>query len=95
MPAHVQRACDLEGIDHAGLDRQEVTLLKMLRDAAGPVRLQVLASKLGVPAGTVADIDERFLLRRGLMQRTAEGRVITTEGMKHLQHQQPMSTERR
>lgn len=95
LPKHVQRACGLEGVDHVGLDRQEVLLLRILNDAAGPVRLNVLSSRLGLPSRTIADVFERYLLRQGLIHRTAEGRVITPEGMEHLRSQQSISTERR
>jgi holliday junction DNA helicase RuvB len=85
---HLHRACDLEGIDHVGLDRQEIQLLRILNDAGSPVRLNVLSSHLGLPSRTIADVLERFLIRQGLIQRTAEGRVITREGMEHLRSQQ-------
>ena len=45
LPRHVQRACSLEGVDHIGLDRQEIHLLRILNDAGGPVRLNVLSSR--------------------------------------------------
>ena len=95
LPKHVHRACGLEGVDHVGLDRQELHLLRILNDAAGPVRLNVLSSRLGLPSRTIADVFERYLIRQGLIQRTAEGRVITPEGMEHLRSQQPTSTEGR
>ena len=95
LPTHVQRACGLEGIDHVGLDRQEIHLLRILNDAARPVRLNVLSSKLGLDSRTIANVFERYLLRQGLIQRTAEGRVITPAGMEHLRNQQPQTTERR
>jgi Holliday junction DNA helicase RuvB len=95
QPAHVKRACGLEGIDHVGLDRQEIHLLRILNDAGGPVRLNVLASKLGLDSRTIANVFERYLIRQELIQRTAEGRVITPKGMEHLRTQQTQPTERR
>lgn len=95
FPSHVQRACGLEGVDHVGLDRQELHLLRILNDACGPVRLNVLSSRLGLPSKTIADVFEKYLIRQGLIQRTAEGRVITREGMEHLRNPQSHANDER
>ena len=95
LPRHVQRACGLEGVDPIGLDRQEILLLRILNDAGGPVRLNVLSSRLGLPSKTIADVFERYLIRQGLIQRTAEGRIITAEGIEHLRGQQFIPTKGR
>jgi Holliday junction DNA helicase RuvB len=83
---HVRTACTLEGRDQVlGLDRVERQLLALLDQAGGPVRLGVLASRLGRGSATVADA-EGFLLRSGLMLRTERGRQITPEGIEYLRH---------
>ena len=82
--AHFEKACQLDGIDSIGLERSELQLLRMLHEAGGPVRLNVLASRLGLPSKTVADVFENFLIREGLMERTATGRQITARGREHL-----------
>lgn len=83
---HFRYACKLEGKDDVlGLDRVERHLLAILDGAGGPVRLGVLASRLGRSPATVADA-EGYLLRCGLMLRTDQGRVITPEGIEYLRH---------
>lgn len=83
---HFRYACKLEGKDGVlGLDRVERQLLTILDQAGGPVRLGVLASRLGRSPATVADA-EGYLLRCGLLLRTEQGRVITPEGIEYLRH---------
>ena len=81
---HFERTCELEGIDALGLDRQEVRLLRVLEDAGGSVRLNVLASRLGLPARTVSDVFERHLVQLGLIDKSPDGRRITARGLAHL-----------
>jgi len=81
---HFLRTCELEGIDSLGLDRQEIQLLRILEDAAGAVRLNVLASRLGLPPRTVSEVVERHLVQLGLIDKAPEGRRITGKGISHL-----------
>jgi Holliday junction DNA helicase RuvB len=81
---HFNRTCELEGIDALGLDRQEIQLLRILKDAGAAVRLNVLASRLGLPPRTVSDVVERHLVQLGLIDKSPEGRRITAKGLSHL-----------
>lgn len=81
---HFDRTCALESIDALGLDRQEIQLLRILEDAAGAVRLNVLASRLGLPPRTVSEVVERQLVRIGLIDKGPDGRRITARGLSHL-----------
>lgn len=81
---HFERTCELEGIDALGLDRQERQLLAILEDAAGAVRLNVLASRLRLPPRTVSEVVERVLVQLGLIDKAPEGRRITAKGLSHL-----------
>jgi holliday junction DNA helicase RuvB len=80
---HLGRACALEQLDGLGLgptDRQYLLLL-----AEGASRLNVLASRLGLPARTVAEVTEPFLIRAGLVMKDDQGRrQLTAEGREHL-----------
>jgi len=67
LPVHFERACHLEQIDGLGLGPLERKYLTILAD--GPTRLNVIASILGLPTRTVAEITEQFLIRAGLMIR--------------------------
>lgn len=81
---HFDRTCELEGIDALGLDRQEIGLLRILEEAVGAVRLNVLASRLGLPPRTVSDVVERQLVKIGMIDKSPEGRRITAKGLSHL-----------
>ena len=82
---HFHKACELEGLDPIGLDRSEIQLLHMLREAGRAVRLNVLASRIGLPTRTIT-LYENYLIREGLLERTQEGRQITQKGLDHLQN---------
>lgn len=82
---HFERTCYLESIDSMGLDRTESQLLQILKDALGPVRLGVIAARLGLPTQTISDCAERYLLQQGLITKTSQGRCITAKGLEHVQ----------
>lgn len=80
---HFRRACDLEQIDDLGLGPLERQYLSIL--AAGPSRLNVIASVLGLPPRTVAQITEQFLVRSGLIDKDKSGlRQLTAKGLEHV-----------
>jgi Holliday junction DNA helicase RuvB len=81
--ADLERACLLEGTDSLGLGPTEQQYLAVLLE--GPTRLNVLASRLGLPSRTVAEVCEPFLVRAGLVVKDDQGRrQITAEGRDHL-----------
>jgi Holliday junction DNA helicase RuvB len=81
--AHLERACTLEQIDALGLGPVEQQYLSIL--AEGPARLNVLASLLGLPARTVSQVTEPFLIRVGLIAKDDGGRrELTAQGREHL-----------
>ena len=51
---HLDRACNLEGIDSLGLGPIEKQYLRIL--AEGDSRLNVIASRFGLPARTVSQV---------------------------------------
>lgn len=80
---HLRRACELEGIDEIGLGPTEQRYLAVL--AEGSSRLNVVASMLGLPARTVSQVVEPFLLRSGLIVKDDAGRrELTAKGREHL-----------
>lgn len=82
-PEHLARACTLEGIDNRGLGPVEQKYLRIV--AGGPTRLNVLASSLGLPGRTLAEVIEPFLVRSGLIVKDEQGRRnLTAEGREHL-----------
>lgn len=80
--AHLERACNLDGIDHLGLGPTEQQYIKILLE--GPTRLNMLASRLGLPTRTVAEVTEPFLIRSGLVVKDDQGkRQLSAEGREH------------
>lgn len=80
--AHLERACYLDGIDHLGLGPTEQQYVKILLE--GPTRLNMLASRLGLPTRTVAEVTEPFLIRSGLVVKDDQGkRQLSAEGREH------------
>ena len=69
---HLATACLLEQIDALGLGQVEQQYLRILAD--GPNRLNVIASMLGLPARTVSQVTEPFLLRMGLIMKDDQGK---------------------
>jgi holliday junction DNA helicase RuvB len=81
--AHLERACSLEGIDHLGLGPTEQQYLNILLE--GPTRLNMLASRLGLPSKTVAEVTEPFLIRASLIVKDDQGRrLLTAAGREHV-----------
>jgi Holliday junction DNA helicase RuvB len=80
---HLQRACALEQIDALGLGPTEQKYLSLL--AEGSSRLNVIASILGLPSRTVAEVTEPFLIRSGLLSKDDQGRrQLTSLGHQHV-----------
>ena len=80
------RACQLEQIDGLGLGPIEQAYLRIVSE--GSSRLNVIASRIGLPARTVSQVTEPFLIRTGLVVKDDQGRrQLTKEGREHLQKQ--------
>lgn len=80
---HLERACLLEQIDALGLGPTEQQYLRALAD--GATRLNVIASLLGLPARTLSQVAEPFLIRAGLMVKDDQGkRLLTEKGREHV-----------
>jgi Holliday junction DNA helicase RuvB len=81
---HLTTACELEQIDGLGLGHVEQKYLSIV--AAGPTRLNVIASTLGLPTRTVSQVTEAFLIRAGLVMKDDQGRrQLTQQGREHVQ----------
>lgn len=80
--AHLERACSLDGIDDLGLGPTEQNYLQILLE--GPTRLNLLASRLGLPSRTITEVTEPFLIRAGLVVKDEQGRrQLSAEGREH------------
>ncbi|WP_417737028.1 Holliday junction DNA helicase RuvB C-terminal domain-containing protein [Rosistilla oblonga] len=88
---HLVRACELEGIDEAGLVPTEQQYLSIL--AEGSSRLNVIASRIGLPTRTVSEVTESFLIRSGLIEKDDQGRrQLTAHGRMHLSQSRKNTT---
>ncbi|TWT51617.1 Holliday junction ATP-dependent DNA helicase RuvB [Thalassoglobus neptunius] len=83
IAAHAMKMLE---IDSLGLERQDRRYLKIIMDVfqGGPAGLRAIAHSLSIPADTLEDDIEPFLLRTGLIQRTPRGRIVTQRGYEHL-----------
>ncbi|MCB9809637.1 Holliday junction branch migration DNA helicase RuvB [Candidatus Peribacteria bacterium] len=73
-------------IDTLGLDYADQQYLRALCEqfAGGPVGLSTLAAAIGEDESTVEDMIEPYLIREGLLQKTARGRMATPSAFTHL-----------
>jgi len=85
---HLRRACVLEQIDDLGLGATEQQYLRLLNE--GPLRLNLIASSLGLPARTVSQVTEPFLVRAGLVTKDDQSRrQLTAAGYEHVSNSRP------
>jgi Holliday junction DNA helicase RuvB len=84
-------ALKLYEVDDLGLDRLDREIMKVLveRFAGKPVGLSTLAAAVGEEQDTIEAVVEPFLVRVGLIARTARGRQATAAGFAHLGQTQP------
>jgi len=81
--AHVQKMCEIEQIDSLGLDAIEQRYLQILREGEGPVRLNVIATQMGLPRQSIEMFESDFI-RLGLISKSEKGRMLTAKGFEHL-----------
>ena len=73
-------------IDELGLDWMDVKILKALTSTfrGRPVGLTTVASAVGEDPSTLEDVYEPYLMQRGLIIRTPQGRRATAAAFEHL-----------
>ncbi|MBQ3283960.1 MAG: Holliday junction branch migration DNA helicase RuvB [Atopobiaceae bacterium] len=73
-------------IDELGLDWMDVKILRALTSTfrGRPVGLTTIASAVGEDPSTLEDVYEPYLLQRGLIIRTPQGRRATAAAFEHL-----------
>ena len=82
----VAEALELYEVDDLGLDRLDRAVLSTLivKFEGKPVGLNTLSVALGEEQETIESVVEPFLLRTGLLARTARGRQATSAGYRHM-----------
>ena len=84
--AVVQQALALEGVDEIGLTSLDLRYLRTIIDyyQGGPVGIEAIAATLQEDSDTLADVVEPYLLKIGLIIRTASGRKASEAAYRHL-----------
>ena len=84
--AVARAALKVYDVDELGLDRLDRAVLTALCASfgGGPVGVKTLAVAVGEEATTVEEVCEPFLVRLGMLARTAQGRVATPLAWEHL-----------
>ena len=83
--ADVKKAFHLLQIDELGLDTIERNYLKELSKHK-TMKLNVICSKLGLPAQTISSVIEPYLLRQELIHKDGSNRIITEKGKEHIKN---------
>lgn len=77
-----RRALERLEVDARGLDAMDRRVLLTIADKfdGGPVGLSNLAAAIGEEPDTIEEVYEPYLIREGLLQRTPQGRALTSGG---------------
>ncbi|MDD2483298.1 MAG: Holliday junction branch migration DNA helicase RuvB [Candidatus Shapirobacteria bacterium] len=76
---HVDKALKMLGVDEDGLsdaDRKYLEIIE-IQYGGGPVGVENIAAALTEDVGTITEVYEPFLMKKGLIKRTPKGRVLT------------------
>jgi Holliday junction DNA helicase RuvB len=75
-------ALELLEIDAAGLDEMDKRMLRVMAEnyRGGPVGMSTIAVAVGEESETLEEVHEPFLIQEGYLQRTPQGRVLTSKG---------------
>jgi len=86
-----RRTLSILGIDEHGLDAADRNLLNVIVDrfGGGPVGLETLAAALGEDKETIMEVYEPYLISRGFIRRTPQGRAATEQARIHLGKEPP------
>ena len=84
--AMVDLALGRLGIDAEGLDSMDRRVLETIahKFGGGPVGIDNLSTAIGEERDVIEDVYEPFLIQKGFLQRTRQGRIITLRGRAHL-----------
>lgn len=74
------------GIDEAGLNDMDRKILDTIHSKFddGPVGIDNLSTAIGEESDTIEDVYEPFLIMKGFLQRTRQGRILTSKGREHM-----------
>jgi len=75
---------DMLGIDEAGLTELDRRILTCLAEHGRAVGVKTLAVTVGEEEATIEDVYEPYLIQRGLLVKTPQGRRLSSRGFAHL-----------
>jgi holliday junction DNA helicase RuvB len=80
------RALDMLEVDDQGLDKMDRFIMQTIIEKfdGGPIGLNSLSAAVSEEKDTLEDVYEPFLIQRGYIKRTAQGRVATQRAYLHL-----------
>lgn len=81
-----REALDMLEIDELGLEPADRELLSIMikKFAGGPVGVQTLAAAFSEEPQTIEEVYEPFLMKKGFLERTPRGRMVTKRAYEHL-----------
>ncbi|MGI6423476.1 MAG: Holliday junction branch migration DNA helicase RuvB [Candidatus Dojkabacteria bacterium] len=87
----VNKTMELLGVDELGLEDIDREILRVIyyNFDGGPVGLSTLAASVSEDVSTILDVHEPFLMKCGLIKRSARGRVLTPKGIKYVERVWP------
>ena len=91
---HANSTFEVEELDAVGLSADERQYLSILSESERPMRLGILASRIGQPPEAVSKVLESNLLWMGFIDRSDRGRSLTPRGMEHVQGSRLLSAQR-
>lgn len=81
-----KEALEMLGIDEKGLDKLDRKILETIIEKfdGGPVGIDTISAALSEQKDTISEVYEPYLLTKGFLERTSQGRKITHKGLEHL-----------
>jgi Holliday junction DNA helicase RuvB len=81
-----KHALDRMDVDEEGLDEMDKKILEVIitKFAGGPVGLKSLSIAVGEESDTIEEVYESFLVRKGFIKKTSQGRTATELAYKHM-----------
>lgn len=82
----ITQALNFFGIDSQGLTIIDYNILKIISERfnGGPIGIETLASLVGEDPGTIEDVYEPYLLRKGYIEKTPRGRRIPFNSLDYI-----------
>lgn len=91
----VEKALALLEVDVLGLTALDRNILEIIIEkfGGGPVGLGTISAAVSEETATIEEVNEPYLLQKGLLERTPRGRVATRSAYEHLGKTPPCDTQ--